>query len=120
MTARAEIIAVGNELLQGRTQDTNSGWLASRLLEIGVEVKAIRAIGDDMTGIGEALAAAAERADIVLVTGGLGPTSDDVTKEAVAAHFDDDLVLDEAVLGDIQGFLRRRGRTEMSSLSLGT
>ncbi len=116
MTVRAEIIAIGNELLQGQTPDTNSGWMAKALLSIGVEVSAVRIIGDDPRAIRRALSGIGE-ADIVLITGGLGPTSDDLTKAVLADFFEDELVTDEAVLDDIRRFLERRGRTDISDLN---
>jgi nicotinamide-nucleotide amidase len=82
---RAEIVAVGTELLLGDATDTNSAWLSARLAEIGAEVVRHTAVGDDVETIRQALAEACGRAEAVIVTGGLGPTQDDLTRDAVAA-----------------------------------
>jgi nicotinamide-nucleotide amidase len=114
---RAEIIAIGNEILQGRTLDTNSHWLAGVLLETGVDVRHIRVISDKRDAILEALATAEARSMLVIITGGLGPTSDDITKKTLADYFNDELVLDESVLEDIKQFLERRGKSEINALN---
>jgi nicotinamide-nucleotide amidase len=81
---QAEIVAVGSELLLGDAVDTNSAWISARLAEIGVDVHRHTSVGDNVGRMVEALASACERADAVIVTGGLGPTSDDLTRVAVA------------------------------------
>lgn len=93
---RAEILAVGTELLLGQIVDTNSPWLARRLAEIGIEVAWHSAVGDDVRNIADALRLALQRADVVIVMGGLGPTVDDVTAEAVAAALNRPLERDPA------------------------
>ena len=80
----AEIITIGDEILIGQIVDTNSAWIAQRLNEIGVRVKQISSVSDDREHILEALALASSRADIILITGGLGPTKDDITKKTLA------------------------------------
>ena len=80
----AEIIAIGSELLLGGRLDTNSVFLSNHLLQHGIEVRFKSVVGDDVQSISQALAAAARRAKVVLVTGGLGPTVDDLTREAVS------------------------------------
>jgi nicotinamide-nucleotide amidase len=81
---RAELLAIGSELLLGDHVDTNSAWISSRLAEIGVDVHRHVTIGDNPERLVAALAEAVERADAVIVTGGLGPTQDDLTRQAVA------------------------------------
>lgn len=81
---RAELVAVGTELLLGDVVDTNSAWLSGRLAEIGVDVHRHVTVGDNVARVAAALTDAAGRADVVLVTGGLGPTQDDLTRDAVA------------------------------------
>lgn len=81
---RAELVAVGTELLLGEVLDTNSAWLAARMAEIGVDVHRHTTVGDNADRVAAALAEAAGRADAVIVTGGLGPTADDLTRDAVA------------------------------------
>ena len=80
----AEIIAVGSELLLGGRVDTNSLFLSEALAEHGIEVRFKSVVGDDVDDIGVAVTNAAKRTKLVLITGGLGPTVDDVTREAVA------------------------------------
>lgn len=81
---RAELIAVGTELLLGDVVDTNTAWLSSRLAEVGVDVHRHVTVGDNVERVAAALTEAADRAEVVLVTGGLGPTQDDLTRTAVA------------------------------------
>ncbi|HUH08552.1 MAG TPA: competence/damage-inducible protein A [Egibacteraceae bacterium] len=80
----AELIAVGTELLLGDSVDTNSGWISGRLAEIGVDVFRHMTVGDNVQRLASAVREAAARADAVIVTGGLGPTQDDLTRDAVA------------------------------------
>jgi nicotinamide-nucleotide amidase len=105
----AEILAVGSELLVGETRDTNSGDLARQLTELGVEVIRISQLPDDLAAVREALTAALGRADLVVTSGGLGPTPDDLTREAIAAV----LGLEPEVDADLEAWLRdlwsRRG-----------
>src|SRR3989454_3614594 len=107
---RAEIISVGTELLLGQIVDTNAAYLAQRLAEIGIDVHFKQTVGDNATRVEEALRLAISRADVVLMTGGLGPTEDDLTVAAVAATLGLDLVHDEAVADHIRGFFEARGR----------
>ena len=81
---RAEIVAIGSELLLGDAVDTNSAWISARLAEIGVDVHRHTTVGDNVDRMAEVIASACSRADAVIVTGGLGPTSDDLTRVAVA------------------------------------
>ena len=95
---KATIITIGDEILIGQIVDTNSAWMAQELNKIGVHVFEIITINDDKDHILSAFAKAESQSDIVLVTGGLGPTKDDVTKATICEYFDDELVLDEQVL----------------------
>src|ERR1700694_2337883 len=90
MAARvtASIVTIGNELLSGDTVNTNAAWLAQQLEELGVVVTLQASLPDEVERIAEFIRAEAERADIVIVTGGLGGTPDDVTREAVGAAFE--------------------------------
>ena len=106
---RAVIIAVGSELLTPDKLDTNSLYLTRRLNELGVYVRYKLVVGDDAADIGAALLAAMPQADIVIVTGGLGPTDDDVTREAVAAAFGLPLEEDAAVAAAIRSRFAARG-----------
>ena len=82
--ARAEIIAVGSEMLALGRVDTNSGVIAGRLATLGIDLVARSVVGDQITHLEIALRTALQRADVVLVTGGLGPTDDDLTRQATA------------------------------------
>ncbi|TMQ72049.1 MAG: damage-inducible protein CinA, partial [Candidatus Eisenbacteria bacterium] len=97
--------------LSGRTLDTNFSWLARALEEASVQVGWHTSVGDDPKTIGEALRQALERSDAVVMTGGLGPTPDDLTRKAVASALRRPLQLDEAVLESIRERARRSGRT---------
>jgi nicotinamide-nucleotide amidase len=107
---RAEIISIGDELTSGQRLDTNSQWLSQRLGELGVPVAFHTTIGDDLETNVAAFRAAIDRADIVVVTGGLGPTADDLTREALAAAAGVELVQDDAALAHIRNLFSRRGR----------
>ena len=113
---RAEIISVGTELLLGQIVDTNAAYLAQRLAEIGVDVHFKQTVGDNATRVEEALRLAMSRADVVLMTGGLGPTEDDLTVAAVAATLGLELVYDETVADHIRRFFETRGRVPSSTV----
>ena len=98
---RAEIISIGSEILSGWTLNTNAHWLAMKLHEIGLPVSWMTTIADSTGEIKRALANAAKRADVILCTGGLGPTPDDITKKTIADFFHTDLVLDDDTLNHV-------------------
>ncbi|MBI5761729.1 MAG: CinA family nicotinamide mononucleotide deamidase-related protein [Planctomycetales bacterium] len=106
----AEIIAIGTELTTGAKLDTNSQWLSQELASIGVPVRYHSTVADDLGANVDVFRIAAARADIVLITGGLGPTLDDLTREALAAVVERKLVLHEPSLEIIRGMFQRRGR----------
>ena len=106
---RAEIIAVGDEVLSGRIQDTNSTFLSVALQKLGFHVSHRQVIGDSEREIYNALKTAASRSDVIVFSGGLGPTKDDMTKEVVARSFDKRLVFDESVYEEIEAFFKSRG-----------
>ncbi|MCU0361623.1 MAG: molybdopterin-binding protein [Bacteroidia bacterium] len=95
---RAEIISIGDEILIGQIHNTNSVWIAQQLTLIGIEVVHMSSIADTEVAIGEAFDAAKERSELVFITGGLGPTKDDVTKKTFANYFKVPLVINEDVL----------------------
>ena len=109
----ADILTIGDEILYGQVVDTNSAWMGEELGKIGVRVKQISSIADDAADIVEALNEAQTRADIILMTGGLGPTRDDITKKTLTDYFQTELKLDEQALSDITTMFSSRGR-EMS------
>ncbi len=108
---KAILLSVGDELVSGQTVDTNSASLARRLGELGILVVEHRTVGDDQRTIAQAISSAASGADVVLVTGGLGPTPDDLTRQALAAAMGVELVLDCDRLAEIEDFFLRRHRT---------
>ena len=99
---RAEIITIGDELLIGQVVDTNSAWMAERLNEQGIELFQITSVHDERAHIIAALDEAFSRAELVLTTGGLGPTKDDITKQVLCDYFHTRLVEDEQVRLHIQ------------------
>ncbi len=113
---RIEIVTIGNEVLSGRTFDSNFVYLARALEEASVVVAFHSTIGDTAEGIGEALKLALSRADAVIMTGGLGPTPDDLTRKAVATTLNRPLQLDESVLEHIRTRGKRAGRKLPSSV----
>jgi len=107
---RAVIVAIGDELVCGDRTDANGGWLARRLSALGVRVLGVFILGDDVAALAPALRTAAAQADLVVVSGGLGPTTDDVTREALAAAAGVDLVHDEEAWQAIRTCLAGRDR----------
>jgi nicotinamide-nucleotide amidase len=103
----ATIITIGDELLIGQVIDTNSAWLAQKLNHIGFWVKQRWSIGDDASAIVSALDAALASSSMVIITGGLGPTNDDITKKVLTGYFDGQLQLNEAVLEHVTALLSK-------------
>ncbi|TNE90201.1 MAG: CinA family nicotinamide mononucleotide deamidase-related protein [Deltaproteobacteria bacterium] len=106
----AAILSQGDEIVTGQTVDTNAAWLGTELTELGFDVIGHWSVRDVRDEITAAVREATERADFVMCTGGLGPTDDDLTAEAVAVAFDMPLVLDEEALAHIRGMYSRYGR----------
>src|SRR5688500_7799013 len=109
---RVELLTIGDELLLGFTIDTNSAFIGRELAELGVEVARRSTVGDDPAAIAAAIGDALTRADGVITTGGLGPTSDDVTMAAVASALGVELERDGAVVARLEEMWRSRGRSE--------
>ena len=105
---RAEIITIGDELLIGQVVDTNSAWMAEKLNEQGIELYQITSVHDDREHIINALNEAFGRADLVLTTGGLGPTKDDITKHVLCEYFGSHLIEDERVCAHIYELYKER------------
>lgn len=105
----AEIISVGTELLLGQIVNTNAQYLAEKLASLGIELHHIVTVGDNIDRLKAALASAWERADVIILTGGLGPTQDDMTKETVAEFLNLELILHSPSLETIRCFFARRG-----------
>jgi nicotinamide-nucleotide amidase len=107
---RVEVVAVGTELLLGQIADTNSAWLGEHLALAGVDSNFHQAVGDNISRIVDSLSLALSRNDGVIVTGGLGPTQDDVTREAIAEVMKADLVRDPAIVERIEAIFSNRQR----------
>jgi nicotinamide-nucleotide amidase len=103
----AEIITIGDEILIGQIVDTNSAWIAQKLNTIGLQVKQISSVSDDRQHILTALAEAHQRADVILITGGLGPTRDDITKKTLAEYFGVGLVENKEALENVESIFKR-------------
>lgn len=106
----AEIITIGDEILIGQIVDTNSAWIAQQLNNIGIRVKQISSVSDERDHILTALAEARGRADIILITGGLGPTKDDITKKTIAGYFNVGLVENKDALDNVVQIFSRYNR----------
>jgi nicotinamide-nucleotide amidase len=107
---RAEIITIGDEILIGQIVDTNSAWMARQLNNIGIKVKQISSVSDDREHILKALAEAASRADIILITGGLGPTKDDITKTTLAEYFNVGMIESAETLANVTRIFAKYNR----------
>ena len=105
----AEIISIGDELLIGQVVNTNASWMAQQLHAIGISIRQITTIADDAGEIRKALEEAFSKSDLILMTGGLGPTRDDITKHTLIAYFRSRLVFHEPTYKQIQKFFASRG-----------
>jgi len=112
---RCELVAVGTELLLGQVADTNSVWLAEHLAASGIDCHFHTSVGDNVDRVASVLRIALERSDAVIVSGGLGPTQDDITRHAIAAVMDVPLERDEAVLERIRALFAERDREMVPS-----
>lgn len=106
---RAEILSIGTELLLGQIVDTNAAWLSGRLADLGIDCYWISTVGDNLGRAREVVERALGRSDLVVCTGGLGPTEDDLTREAIAAALGEEPRVDEALERDLRGWFGRRG-----------
>jgi len=104
-----DIITIGDEILIGQIVDTNSAWMAQKLNDEGINVRQITSISDDPQHIVEAFNESSRKAKVVLVTGGLGPTKDDKTKDTICEYFGTKLVHNDAVLKNVEDLLSKRG-----------
>lgn len=113
----AEIITIGDEILIGQILDTNSAFIAKKLNNIGISVYQITTVQDNKEHILEAMREAADRASVVILTGGLGPTKDDITKRTLAEYFDDTLVENKEVLEHVEELFKKYISTPISDLN---
>src|SRR3954468_13091838 len=109
-TVRCEVVAVGTELLLGQIVDTNSSWMGERLALAGIDSHFQTKVGDNLDRIVQALRIGLSRSDAVIMCGGLGPTQDDITREAIARVMNVSLVRDEAIGERIRKMFEGRGR----------
>ncbi|MGE5295262.1 MAG: competence/damage-inducible protein A [Solirubrobacterales bacterium] len=105
---KASIISIGNELLSGKTVDTNAAYIEAQLRTAGIPVLGVYSVGDEEPAIRRKLALAAQEADFIISSGGLGPTDDDLTRQAIAGFLGVDLVLREDLLATLRQFFERR------------
>jgi nicotinamide-nucleotide amidase len=105
----AEIISIGSELLLGQILDTNTSWIAKKMAESGVELVRTSTVGDNLQQIIEVIKEAIGRSPVVITTGGIGPTEDDLTREAVAGVFNRRLQFQPQLMGQIEDLFKRRG-----------
>ncbi len=113
---KAEIITIGDEILYGQILDTNTQWISLELDKLGVKTVRKSSVGDQKSEILQILNEAAQRADVVFITGGLGPTKDDLTKKILAEYFDCALTMHPVALQDVTEFFAKRGR-ELSDIN---
>lgn len=113
----AEIITIGDEILIGQIVDSNSAFIAKELNKIGIDVNQITSVQDEENHILATLKEASQRASIVIVTGGLGPTKDDVTKKTFCKYFNDELVKNEEVLQNVEELFRKYVKDPISDLN---
>ncbi|KQT26105.1 damage-inducible protein CinA [Chryseobacterium sp. Leaf405] len=109
----AVLITIGDEILSGNTVDTNSNFIATELKNIGIKVSQILTISDEIETIKNAIQSAFEIGDLIITTGGLGPTRDDKTKKAIAEFFNDEIALDEVTFNHLKEYMEKRGRLEI-------
>lgn len=110
---KAVLITIGDEILSGNTVDTNSNFIATELKNIGIQVTQIFTISDEIDTIKNTLKTAFELGDLVITTGGLGPTRDDKTKKALAEFFNDEIALDEVTFNHLRNYMEKRGRIDI-------
>ena len=106
----AEIFAIGTELLMGELLDANSAWLAARLPVLGIELRRVSLLGDHLTTLSDAMAQALQGVDLIITTGGLGPTQDDLTREAMATALHETPTVHAETLQAIERYFQQRGR----------
>ena len=106
---KAEIVSIGTELLLGQITDTNASYLASKLPELGIDLLWVTQVGDNLERMKDCLGRALSRSDLVLTTGGLGPTEDDLTREAIAALMGEESIVDPELVQGLREFFSRRG-----------
>ena len=105
----AEIVSIGTEILMGEIIDTNSGYLAHQLPGLGIELREVSIVGDDLNALSNVLDRAWRRSDVTITTGGLGPTPDDLTREAISQVLKEEMAVDDELLRQLKEVFRNRG-----------
>ncbi len=108
---KAEILSIGTELLMGELTDTNAAWIASQLPALGIQLQWVSIIGDDLNRLSEAFNRGLQRSEVIFTTGGLGPTQDDLTREAVAQALGEEPQVQPEVVADLERYFAGRGLT---------
>lgn len=116
-SVKVEIITIGDEILIGQIVDTNSAWMATELNKSGFEIAQITSVHDKANHIVESLNLALNRVDIILFTGGIGPTNDDITKQTLTNYFDTKLVFDESIIRNIEQLFSTRPNFVINELT---
>jgi len=105
----ASILTIGDEILYGHILDTNANFISNALADIGIKVVMHLSVGDNFKDITEALKITESKSDLILITGGLGPTNDDITKKCLAAHFNTEIKVNQKVFNDLSEYFKKRG-----------
>ena len=106
---KAEILSIGTELLMGELTDTNASWIASQLPPLGIQLQWVSIVGDDLEKLADAFSQGLRRSDIIFTTGGLGPTQDDLTREAVARALGETPTVQQEVIDNLERYFAGRG-----------
>ena len=114
---KAQIISIGDEILIGQIVNTNAAWIANYLTSEGIECTKITTVSDSKRSIVTALKNAVDNSELVIITGGLGPTNDDITKHTLCGFFNDKLEINNDVLSDIKKFFKQKGRSNILDLN---
>ena len=114
---KAQIISIGDEILIGQIVNTNAAWIANYLTSEGIECTKITTVSDSKKSIVNALKNAVDNSELVIITGGLGPTNDDITKHTLCSFFNDKLERNNDVLSDIKKFFKQKGRSNILDLN---
>ena len=106
---KAEIFSIGTELLMGELTDTNAAWIATQLPPLGIQLQWVSIIGDNLDMLSEGFSRGLQRSDIIFTTGGLGPTQDDLTREAIAKSLGETPTVQEEVVKSLEKYFQGRG-----------
>lgn len=110
---KASIVTIGDEILNGTTIDTNSAYIAKKAVDFGIEIMTTHTVSDSKEGIYHGLSLAKKEASIIFITGGLGPTKDDITKKTIADFLEQDLIFNAAIFKKIEDYFKKRGKKQV-------